>query len=415
VSSNVDWPRVPLADAFWFQEGPGVRNWQFTSEGIKLLNVANIEKDGTLNLAKTERHLDKAEVSKKYSHFLIDSGDLVIASSGISFDDDGLLRTRGAFVEERDLPLCLNTSTIRFKPIDGKSNLRFLRLWLNTHEFRSQITKLVTGTAQQNFGPSHLKATKITLPPLQEQQRIAEILDRAEALRAKRRAALAQLNTLTQSIFLSFFGDPATNPMGWPICRIGDLLVSACYGTSEKAGATGEFPVMRMNNISYSGEIDLTNLKFMDLPESKGERYLVQRGDVLFNRTNSADLVGKTAIYRDTGPIAYAGYLVRLRTNSENDPEYLAAFLNTNYAKKILRGMCKSIIGMANINAKEVQSIRIPKAPHVLQKEFAHCVVAVEKLKAAHHSSLAETNTLFAALQNQAFRGGLSFRGRSAT
>lgn len=98
---------MPLQEAFWFQEGPGVRNWQFQREGIKLLNVANIEKAGTLNLEKTDRHLSVAEVGQKYSHFLVDAGDLVIASSGIPFDDDGLLRTRGAFVEEQHLPLCL--------------------------------------------------------------------------------------------------------------------------------------------------------------------------------------------------------------------------------------------------------------------------------------------------------------------
>jgi type I restriction enzyme S subunit len=155
VKASAKWPSVPLPEAFWFQEGPGVRKWQFKTSGIKLINVANIEKEGTLNLEKTERHLDEDEVAKKYSHFLVDDGDLVIASSGISFDEDGLLRTRGAFVRGEHLPLCLNTSTIRFKPIDGVSDLRFLRLWVNGREFRSQITKLVTGTAQQNFGPSH--------------------------------------------------------------------------------------------------------------------------------------------------------------------------------------------------------------------------------------------------------------------
>ena len=107
--SHIHWPCLPLSEAFWFQEGPGVRKWQFTNSGIKLLNVGNIEKEGTLNLAKTDRHLSEEEVANKYSHFLVDAGDLVIASSGISFDDDGFLRTRGAFVEKHQLPLCLNT------------------------------------------------------------------------------------------------------------------------------------------------------------------------------------------------------------------------------------------------------------------------------------------------------------------
>lgn len=88
-----------LPDVVWFQEGPGVRKWQFTSSGIKLLNVGNILLSGELDLSKTERHLSKEEVEIRYKHFLVDDGDLVIASSGISFDEDRLLRTRGAFVQ----------------------------------------------------------------------------------------------------------------------------------------------------------------------------------------------------------------------------------------------------------------------------------------------------------------------------
>jgi restriction endonuclease S subunit len=261
VKAAANWPSVPLTEAFWFQEGPGVRNWQFTTSGIKLLNVANIEKGGTLNLEKTDRHLDESEVAKKYSHFLVDAGDLVIASSGISFDDDGLLRTRGAFVRKEHLPLCLNTSTIRFKAIEGLSDLRFLRLWLNSREFRSQITKFVTGTAQQNFGPSHLKATKIVLPPLAEQQRIAEVLDRAEALRTKRRAAIAQLDSLAQSLFLDLFGDPVANPKGWPTSKLHALLtIPLRNGLSPSSTGKTSAKVLTLSAITGKG-FDDTALK----------------------------------------------------------------------------------------------------------------------------------------------------------
>ena len=199
---KVDWSRINLSDAFWFQEGPGVRTSQFTSAGIKLLNVSNITRGGELNLANSSRYLSLQEVASKYKHFMVDAGDLVIASSGISFDTDELLRTRGAFVREQHLPLVLNTSTVRFKPIVDKSDLRFLRHWLQSYEFRVQISRMVTSSAQQNFGPSHLKSIGISLPPLPEQKRIATILDQAEALQAKRRQALAKLDTLTQSLFL---------------------------------------------------------------------------------------------------------------------------------------------------------------------------------------------------------------------
>ncbi len=266
----------------------------------------------------------------------------------------------------------------------------------------------MTGSAGQRRVPEHfLAGLQIPLPPLPEQRRIAEILDKADALRAKRRAALAQLDTLAQSIFLDMFGDPATNPKGWPICGIKDLIESASYGTSEKSEVTGEFPVLRMNNITRTGEIDLTDLKYMDLKESEYKRYLVRAGDVLFNRTNSADLVGKSAIYRGAQLMAYAGYLIRLRVNRENDPEYLAAFLNTRYAKRLLRGMCKSIIGMANINAAEVQGIKIPRPATSVQREFSRRVSAIQERLAAHRSSLAALDSLFASLQHRAFRGEL--------
>lgn len=161
-----------------------------------------------------------------------------------------------------------------------------------------------------------------------------------------------------------------------------------------------------MNNVTKNGEIDLRDLKFMS-KDSVDDRYLVRSGDVLFNRTNSADLVGKTAVYRYTDPIAYAGYLVRVRVNTENDPEYLSAFLNSRYAKRVLRNMCKNIIGMANINARELQSVAIPQPPLELQREFARRKVVIDSMKSTHRVHLAELDALFASVQDRAFRGEL--------
>ncbi|MEG5036053.1 restriction endonuclease subunit S [Microcoleus sp. AT3-D2] len=279
------------------------------------------------------------------------------------------------------------------------------------HALQQKLPEFISrsvGGAQPNISQQIIRATKILLPPLEEQKRIAQILDRAEELRSKRREAIAQLDSLTQAIFIEMFGDPVTNPKGFTLRKIKDLLESASYGTSEKSSSEGEFPVLRMNNITRTGEIDLTDLKYMDLADRQKERYLVRSGDVLFNRTNSAELVGKTAIIRNiSNPMAFAGYLVRLRVNKENDPEYLSAFLNTDYSKRVLRGMCKSIIGMANINATEVQTINIAQPPLPLQKEFARRVEAVEKLKTAHRASLSELDALFGSLQHRAFRGEL--------
>ena len=94
-----------------------MRNWQFTAEGVNLLNVGNILKSGVLDLTRTTKRISSEEANGKYRHFLVDQGDFLIASSGISFDTDGYLRTRGAFVGASDLPLSMKTSTIRFKAV----------------------------------------------------------------------------------------------------------------------------------------------------------------------------------------------------------------------------------------------------------------------------------------------------------
>lgn len=269
------------------------------------------------------------------------------------------------------------------------------------------ILSWVRATTADNFSIDNLKRLTIPLPSIDEQRRIAAILDAAYALRQKRRQGLALIDQLVQSHFIELFGDPTTNPKKWALTTIGELLESASYGTSAKAGTDGSMPVLRMNNLTYDGKIDIKDLKFLDLEGDEVDRYTVRSGDILFNRTNSPDLVGKTAVYRGEGPMAYAGYLVRLRTNRDALPDYISGFLNSRYGKAVLRGMCKSIIGMANINATEVQTIKIPKPPIEMQLEFAKRLKAIEKTRRAYEESESKLAALFGSLQQRAFSGEL--------
>lgn len=278
------------------------------------------------------------------------------------------------------------------------------------HAISASVPKIVAmgvGGAQPNINQGIIKSLKISLPPLQEQRRISAILDKAESLRAKRQEAIDEFNRLAQAIFIEMFGDPATNPKGFPVATVGDILGSATYGTSQKATTTGQLPVLRMGNITRTGEVDCTDLKYVELKASEQERFLVKQGDILFNRTNSAELVGKTALYRDKAPMAYAGYLIRLRVNAENESEYLAGFMNTPYAKLVLRNMCKSIVGMANINAQEVKGIKILKPPHELQAAYQKKIEKLNKLKTRQRAVFLENERLFSCLQAKAFSGKL--------
>lgn len=162
------WEVKPFKDLCWFQEGPGLRNWQFTTSGIKVINVTNLE-NGILNLDRTDRHISLDEFHKMYDHFEIDENDIVVASSGNSYG-------KVAVVRKQDLPLLMNTSVIRFKPLK-ELDYNFLLTFLKSNQFKNQIDLLITGGAQPNFGPAHLNKISINLPPTKEEQiRIATIL-----------------------------------------------------------------------------------------------------------------------------------------------------------------------------------------------------------------------------------------------
>ena len=397
--------KVSLREAFWFQEGPGVRKWQFTTSGIKLLNVANIVKDGSINLSKTDRHLSEEEVDSKYSHFLADPGDLVIASSGISIDDDGFLRTRGAFVDKCHLPLCMNTSTIRFKSLNGVSELAYLRHWLQSFEFRSQITREVTGIAQKNFGPSHLKRLRISLPPLAEQKRIAGILDAADALRAKRREALAQLDTLIQSTFLDMFGDPVTNPMGWDAPPLADFCQTGTGGTPSRGKMQryyegGTIPwvksgELREEVIAGTGErITETALKETNVKLVPKDALLL----ALYGAT-----VGRLGILGIQATTNQA--VCHIIPNSlRADFRYVFHSLSNQVSYLVGRGVGGA---QPNISQGIVKSLAIPLPPLNLQHRFAAIAESVKGHKARQRAHLAELDTLFASLQSRAFRGDL--------
>jgi len=270
------------------------------------------------------------------------------------------------------------------------------------------LQRQARGVAQANINGSVLQKLEIPLTPLAEQKRIAKILDAADTLRRQRRQALAELDTFLQSTFLDLFGDPVTNTKDWPMGCVGDLMESVNYGTSSKANESGEgYPILRMNNITYTGAWNFDSLKYIDLTSKDLPKYLVHKGQLLFNRTNSRELVGKTAVYRQDEPMAFAGYLVRGIVNKNNHPEYVGAFMNTPQVKQHLKNMCKNIVGMANINAKEFQKIPIPKPPLDLQQHFAKIVTKVEEQKTRMREQLTELDDLFAALQQRAFNGEL--------
>jgi type I restriction enzyme, S subunit len=191
-----DWIDYSFSEICWFQEGPGVRNYQFTTSGVKLFNGTNIEK-GKIDLEKTNRYISESKAFGWYSHFMADAGDIVIACSGISVDK---FDEKVAILEAWHLPLCMNTSTMRFKVMPDKIDKFYLQHFLRSSTFKEQIGGKATGSAQLNFGPSHVSAVKLKLPDVAEQKAIATILSDMDTAIAALEEKLTKTRQLKQGM-----------------------------------------------------------------------------------------------------------------------------------------------------------------------------------------------------------------------
>ena len=227
----------------------------------------------------------------------------------------------------------------------------------------------------------HLKNYEFELPEMEHQRELVDLLWAMTRTKKAYQELVKQTYELVKSQFIEMFGVPAENAHGYEIARIGDVVCDVHYGTSKKASDDGEYTYLRMNNITYGGELDLTDTKRISISEKELAGCIVKKGDVLFNRTNSRDLVGKTCAFNLDEPMIIAGYIIRLRMNGRVLPEYLSTFLNLDSSKKMLFEMAKGAVGQANINAQEVQSIQIVVPPIEMQLPFQRLVEQSDKSK----------------------------------
>jgi type I restriction enzyme S subunit len=315
---------------------------------------------------------------------------------------------------EQDYPnLLLSDKTLRLVPKPQIGHGRFLLYALRTPSARDHIERCATGTSfsMRNISQEKISATPIPLPPLAEQRRIAEVLDRAEALRAKRRAALAQLDSLTQSLFLDLFGDPATNPKGWPVSRVGDVadVQGGLQVTTARKNLPYEVPYLRVANV-YRGFLELREIKTIRATDVEIARTTLVKDDLLIveGHGNPAE-IGRGALW--DGSIAgciHQNHIIRARfASAKVVPLYACEYLNSPGGRRHLLRAGKTTTGLNTICVSEVRGTPVALPPISLQCEFARRATAVEALKTAQRASLAELDALFATLQHRAFRGEL--------
>lgn len=300
-----------------------------------------------------------------------------------------------------DNEYCLGRGVVGLRP---KSNLNVRYLWHYLKANKNNLLAKGTGSTFKQISRVHIEECKIVLPSLDEQERIASILDKVDNIQYKREYALNLSNEFLRATFFEMFGNPENNPKNFPIGTIRDLVSSVNYGTSDKASEhSGEYPILRMGNITYQGYFDFTDLKYIDLNEKSKDKFLVRKGDLLFNRTNSKELVGKTAVFENDIEMAFAGYLVRVRPNKFGNNYYISGYLNSLHGKSTLVNMSKSIVGMANINAQELQDIKILIPPKKLQDKYEEIFKAVRNRLELYSENKKELDKLLNTLSYRFF------------
>ena len=259
--------------------------------------------------------------------------------------------------------------------LTSNSNVRMKYLYYFLDKYIEVLRYQSIGGVIKYIKLNNLSDAQIPMRSTIEQDKIIRILEKLDNEIIIRNKQLSELSNLVKSRFNEMF-----ILRDFPLKRLGELVEEVRYGTSLPATLNGKYGYLRMNNITEDGRLNIQNLKHIDVPEKDFKKYVVSNGDVLFNRTNSMELVGKTCIYELDFDMVIAGYIIRIRTKKNIlNPRYLSEFLNFPSTKKFLRNIAKGAVNQANINAKELQDISIPLPPLSLQNEFADFVAQVDK------------------------------------
>ena len=199
-------------------------------------------------------------------------------------------------------------------------------------------------------------------------------------------------------------------PNRWKWVKIGDVCHNVEYGSAAKSKKVGKVPVLRMGNIQ-NGRFDWSDLVFTD-DEKEIKKYLLKKNDVLFNRTNSAELVGKTAIYKGERPAIFAGYLIRINRIEELiDADYLTYYLNTQSAKQFGNTVRSFGVNQSNINGTKLKTYPIPlpqlKEQQKIVEELESKLTICDKIEETISQSLQQAETLKQSILKKAFEGKL--------
>lgn len=323
--------------------------------------------------------------------------------------DDILIGRYGASVGKilTGLSGAYNVAIIKTIPDEAKIFKRYLYFYLNSPYFQNYIAAVGSRAAQAGFNKEDLNSAVIPLPSLEEQRRIAALLDKVSGLIAKRRAQLDKLDLLVKARFEEMFGDPILNPMKWPeqpLENMADIVSGITKGRKTKETELIEVPYMAVSNVK-DGYIDWTTVKTILATKAEIEQYRLLPDDVLMTEGGDPDKLGRGAIIQQ--PLEnciHQNHIFRVRLD-ENIllPSYFAEFLQHQKAKQYFLRCAKQTTGIASINMRQLKGLPTLVPPLDIQCKFKNHIEKIERAKFSISRSIKKLETLKKVLMQQYF------------
>ena len=345
------------------------------------------------------RYLSADDFSLEHRRTTVAEGDVLLTIVGTI--------GRTAVVPGNTPLFALQRSVAVIKPRIDHVHPRFLMLALMHGADR--LNDKARGVAQKGIYLEALREFTVRHPSLHEQQRIVAILDEAFDCIATAKANAEKNLQNARALFETYLSSMLLSKR-WQWKTIGDVCEKVEYGSSAKSKVEGSVPVLRMGNIQ-DGYLDWEKLLYSD-DRAEIEKYSLRKGDVLFNRTNSPELVGKAAIYDDDRAAIFAGYLIRIHRRQDLlDAKYLTYFLNSKIALDYGKTVMISSVNQANINGTKLKAYPIPLPLLIEQRKIVSrldvLVTETQRLESIYQQKLAAMDELKKSLLHQAFSGAL--------
>ena len=300
---NAKWKTDTLGGVFDIARGGSPRPIdRFITDDQDGVNWIMISEATSKYITSTKKRIIKEGMKKSRE---VHPGDFLLTNS-MSFGRPYIMQTSG----------CIHDGWLVMSPRGGVAHPDYFYHLLGSDVLYAEFERRAAGATVKNLNIDLVKGVEVLLPPLAEQRRIAEVLDRAEALRAKRRAALAQLDSLTQSLFLDMFGDPATNPKGWPKQKLGDIAKQITDGEHQTPKRTTHgIKLLSARNVR-DGFIDVTDVDYVSQEEHERikRRCNPEKGDVLISCSGT---IGRVATVSTTEPFSLVRSVALIKLNFE--------------------------------------------------------------------------------------------------